>query len=177
MMPFDHGYAVASIQYRLSHQAVFPAQIVDCKAATRFLRAHADQYNIDPERIGCFGQSSGGYLAALVGTSGNISKWERGNHLEPSSSVQAICDWFGPTDFLRMNEMCSEIDHDAAEFPESCLVGGPIQEHKGRAKEANPATYIHADTSPFLIMHGDKDAKVPLIALRSTATRADSSRL
>ena len=160
------GYAVASINYRLSQQAIFPAQIYDCKAAIRWLRAHAKEYNIDPQRIGVWGSSAGGHLVALVGTSGNVKELEgaEGN-LDQSSRVQAVCDWFGPTDFLQIAAHMlpgAKMEHDTATSPESKLVGGPIQENKEKVAKANPITYVSKDDPPFLIMHGDKDILVPI---------------
>ncbi|MBE3097900.1 MAG: alpha/beta hydrolase [Planctomycetes bacterium] len=159
------GYAVASINYRLSQEAIFPAQIHDCKAAIRWLRAHAKEYNLDPKRIGVWGSSAGGHLVALVGTSGDVKELEgdEGN-LDQSSRVQAVCDWFGPADFCQMAAHAlpgSKLDHDAAGSPESKLVGGPIQENKDKVAKANPITYVSKDDPPFLIMHGDKDPLVP----------------
>ena len=159
------GYAVASIDYRLSQEAIFPAQIHDCKAAIRWLRAHAKEYNINPDRIGVWGSSAGGHLVALLGTSGDVKELEgtEGN-LDQSSRAQAVCDWFGPTDFLQMAAHSlpdSKIEHDAANSPESRLVGGALQENKEKVARANPITYVSKDDPPFLIMHGDKDNLVP----------------
>src|SRR5687767_8759314 len=96
------GYAVASINYRLSQQAIFPAQIHDCKAAVRWLRAHAREYNLDPDRVASWGSSAGGHLATLLGTSGDVEDLEGsvGGNLEFSSRVQATVDMFGPSNFL-----------------------------------------------------------------------------
>ncbi len=152
------GYAVASINYRLSQHAIFPAQIEDCKAAVRWLRAHAKAYNLDPERFGAWGSSAGGHLVALLGTSGDIKELEGGGgNPEQSSRVQAVVDWYGPTDFTRMGGK-----HDSPTSAESLLLGGPVQEHKDRAAKANPITYVSKDDPPFLILHGDKDTLVPL---------------
>ena len=155
------GYFGASIEYRLSQEAKFPAQIEDCKAAIRFLRSKAKEYGIDPDRIGVWGPSAGGHLAALVGTSGDVKELEgAGGSQEFSSRVQAVVDWFGPTDFLKMGK--NKIEHDAPGSPESQLIGGPIQENKEKVAKANPITYVSKDDPPFLIMHGDKDDLVPL---------------
>jgi acetyl esterase/lipase len=155
------GYALASISYRLSHEALFPAQIHDCKAAVRWLRAHASEYNLDADRIGAWGASAGGHLAALLGTTGHRHDLE-GDLGNPgiSSRVQAVCDFFGPSDFLRMNDSPGSQDHNAADSPESQLVGGPIQERPDAVARANPITYIRADAAPFLIVHGDRDPLV-----------------
>jgi acetyl esterase/lipase len=155
------GYFGASIEYRLSQEAKFPAQIEDCKCAIRFLRAKSKEYGIDPDRIGVWGPSAGGHLAALVGTSGGVKELEgAGGWADQSSRVQAVADWFGPTDFLKMGQ--NKIDHDAANSPESQLIGGAIQENKEKVAKANPITYVTKDDPPFLIMHGDKDDLVPL---------------
>jgi acetyl esterase/lipase len=156
----QRGYFGASIEYRLSQEARFPAQIEDCKCAIRFLRAKAREYGLDPDRIGVWGPSAGGHLAALVGTSGDVKELEGGGGWpEQSSRVQAVVDWFGPTDFLKMGK--NKIDHDAANSPESQLIGGAIQENKEKVSRANPITYVSKDDPPFLIMHGDKDDLVP----------------
>ena len=156
------GYAVASVNYRLSQHAVFPAQIEDCKAAIRRLRANSKTYGINADRIGVWGSSAGGHLVALLGTSGDVEEFESGGNLSVSSRVQAVCDWFGPTGFLRMNDFDGQIDHDASDSPESQLVGGAIQENKERVAMANPITYVSKDDPPFLIMHGDQDRLVPI---------------
>jgi acetyl esterase/lipase len=157
-----HGYAVASVEYRLSPEAKFPAQIYDCKAAIRWLRAHAKEYGLDAEHVGVWGSSAGGHLVALVGTSGGVKELEgdEGNQ-EYSSRVQAVCDWFGPTDFLQMDRAGSQIHHDGRDSPEARLIGGPIQENREKAAKANPITYVSKDDPPFLIMHGDQDPQVP----------------
>lgn len=162
----ERGYAVASINYRLSGQAIFPAQIHDCKAAIRYLRANAKKYDLDGAHIGVWGSSAGGHLVALLGTSTHVKELEGdGRNLEVSSRVQAVIDWFGPTDLLKMNEQATikgPIDHNAASSPESKLIGGAIQDNKEKAERANPLKYISKDTAPFLIFHGDKDPLVPV---------------
>lgn len=162
------GFALAAVQYRLSGEAIFPAAIVDCKAAVRWLRANAAKHNLNAERFGAWGSSAGGHLVALLGTSAGVKEFEVGEHLEQSSAVQAVCDWFGPTDFLRMTEhakeagIVSKIDHDSAKSPESRFIGGAIQQNKDKVARANPVTFVSAKSPPFLILHGDKDALVPL---------------
>jgi len=163
----ERGYVVASINYRLSQKAIFPAQIEDCKAAIRWLRANTAKYRIDPRRIGVWGSSAGGHLVALLGTSGDVKDLEGtvGGNLDQSSRVQAVCDFFGPTDFLQMDAHMiegSRLVHDSPESPESRLVGGPIQENKEEVSRADPITYVTEDDPPFLIMHGDRDPLVPL---------------
>jgi acetyl esterase/lipase len=148
------GYAVASVGYRLSQHAKFPAQIEDCKAAIRWLRAHAAKYPLDPDRIGAWGASAGGHLVALLGTTGNDKTMEgKEGNLEQSSKVQAVVDWFGPTDFLKVRG-------GGAESPVSQLLGGPISENKEKAALASPVTHVQKGDPPFLIMHGDMDPTV-----------------
>lgn len=165
-VPLDYlsqGYAVASINYRLSQHAVFPAQIEDCKAAVRWLRAHASEYRLDPNRFAAWGSSAGGYLAAMLGTAGEASEFEVGENLAVSSHMQAVVDYFGPTDFLQMDahRLSNGQVHDTADSPESQLVGGPIQQNKEKVAKANPITYVTKNAPPFLICHGDADPMVP----------------
>ena len=96
----ERGYVIASIGYRLSDKAAFPSQLQDCKSAVRWLRAYAAEYGIDPTRIGVWGESAGGHLAALLGTTGFTRDFDEGDHLDQSSEVQCVVNWFGPVDFL-----------------------------------------------------------------------------
>ncbi len=157
------GYALASINYRLSQHALFPAQIEDGKAAVRWLRAHAAEYGVDATRFAAGGVSAGGHLAAMLGVTGDVGDLDVGEHLDVSSRVQAVLDYFGPTDFLQMDahRLPHGMVHDAPDSPESQLVGGPIQEHPDRVARANPVAYVTADDPPFLIVHGDQDPLVP----------------
>ena len=157
------GYAGASINYRLSQHAIFPAQIEDVKAAVRWLRANAETYRLNPNRFAAWGSSAGGHLVAMLGTTGDVDEFEVGANLEVSSQVQAVVDYFGPTDFLRMDaqSLPDGLVHDAPDSPESQLVGGAIQEHKDRVARANPITYVSKSNPPFLIIHGDQDKLVP----------------
>jgi acetyl esterase/lipase len=158
------GFAVASVTYRFSQDAPFPAQIEDCKAAIRWLRAHAKELNIDPARIGVWGSSAGGHLVAMLGTAGEMNDWDKGDNLSESSRVQAVCDWFGPAELLTMGAQSgpdSRIQHDSPDSPEARLVGGALQENKDKARAASPLSYVSADDPPFLIMHGDRDLLVP----------------
>lgn len=172
----QEGYVSASISYRLSGVAKFPAQIHDCKAAIRWLRANASKYHIDPTRVGVWGSSAGGHLVALLGTSGGVRELEgRVGVTAQSSRVQAVVDYFGPSDFLRMNDFPGNLDHDAANSPESLLVGGPIQERPEAVAKANPITYVTEDDPPFLIVHGEEDPLVPIdqsVRLRDALTAA-----
>ncbi|MFA6545009.1 MAG: alpha/beta hydrolase [Limisphaerales bacterium] len=156
------GYVVASINYRLSSHATYPAQIEDCKAAIRWLRANAASYGIDGERIGAWGSSAGGHLVALLGVTGDVKDFDKGENLQVSSAVQAVCDFFGPTDFLQMTRFPGAIPHDSPNSPESKLIGGAIQENKDKVARANPLTFVSRADAPFLILHGDKDPVVPI---------------
>ncbi len=166
-----HGFIAASINYRLSSQAIYPAQIQDCKGAIRFLRAHAKQYRIDPNRIGVWGASAGGHLVALLGTSGDSKELEGnvGGNLDQSSRVQAVCDWFGPSDlgqFAEQAQAAGIMKSTAGPPLIMALIGGGLQQKKDLVRLANPITFIDKNTGdklpPFLIMHGDKDTTVPL---------------
>lgn len=164
-----HGYAVVAINYRLSGEAIWPAQINDCKAAVRWVRANADEYKLNPGKIVAWGGSAGGHLSAMVGTSGDVKELEdlsQGNP-EQSSRIQAVVDWFGPTDFLRMDEhlktsgVSKPMAHSTPESPESKLIGKNLEDAPELVKEANPVTYISSDDPPFLIQHGMEDNLVP----------------
>lgn len=155
------GYAVASISYRLSQEAVWPAQIQDCKAALRWLRAHAQEYGLDPDRFAAWGASAGGHLAAMLGTAGDAREWEVGENLGFSSRVQAVCDFFGPADFTTIGYYPCALDHLGPDSPEAQLIGASLTDHPDKARAASPNTYITADDPPFLIMHGDMDWVVP----------------
>lgn len=151
-------YAGVSIGYRLSSEAIWPAQIHDCKAAIRWLRANAKKYNLDPDKIGVTGTSAGGHLVAMLGTSGGVSELEGtvGPHKDVSSIVTCVVDQFGPTELLTMGGW-----HDNADSPESRLVGGAIKEKKEAARNASPITYVSKDDPPFLFIHGTDDPAVP----------------
>jgi acetyl esterase/lipase len=146
----QHGYAVASVSYRLSGVAKFPAQIDDCQAAVRWLRANASKYGFRPDRFAAWGSSAGGHLVSLLGV------------MPGDAQVQAVIDFYGPTDLLQMSKFPSTMDHDSPESPESRLIGGPIQQNKEKAEKANPIRYVSKTSSPFLIVHGDKDPLVPI---------------
>ncbi|WP_346854840.1 alpha/beta hydrolase [uncultured Draconibacterium sp.] len=164
----SRGYAVVPINYRLSGEAKFPAQIYDVKASIRWIKANAENYKIDSERIGVWGQSAGGHLAALAGVSENIEVLEdfaQGNE-NVSSSIQAVVDWYGPTDFLKMDSMtiaqgCATANHSLANSGESELIGFPIESRSDLVALANPITYITEVCPPFLIEHGLNDCTVP----------------
>ena len=159
------GYDSAIVSYRSSTIAKSPAQLVDIKSSIRYLRANADSYNIDPKKLAIWGTSSGGHIASLVGLTADLDKFNTHHHEEQSSDVQAVIDFFGPTDFSKMDDFPSTITHNAPASPESSVIGGPIQDSINRDKvnEYNPITYITEENEfpPFLIMHGDSDPLVP----------------
>ncbi|MBX9687423.1 MAG: alpha/beta hydrolase [Candidatus Obscuribacterales bacterium] len=160
----DRGYAVASLNYRLSSQAVHPAQINDCKAAIRFLRKEAKLYDLDPARIGVWGHSAGGHLAALLGTSGGVKELEGelGNN-EFSSRVQAVADWAGPTDLLTVGSQAPKncrIDFSSPTNPVAVFLGENRSPTAYLA--ASPIQYASPDDPPVLILHAEDDDIVPV---------------
>jgi acetyl esterase/lipase len=166
------GYAVVAVNYRLSWEAKFPALVHDVKAAVRWIRANAQRYHLDPDRIAAWGGSAGAYLAAMLGTSARVSELEDlglGNSDQPSH-VQAVVAWFGPTDFLKMDEQLAErglspepgMEHNGPHSPESLLLGEQITKIPERVKAANPETYITSSAPPFFLQHGTMDGVVPV---------------
>ena len=157
----EHGYAVASINYRLTDKAIFPAQIHDCKAAVRWLRANADQYGYQTERVAVAGSSAGGHLAALMGTSGDVEALEGtvGGNLDHSSRVQAVLDYYGPTDFVLRSKSHPQ-RANAKDSGTYGLLGGGADVKTERAKQASPVTYVSADDPPLLVFHGERDKTV-----------------
>ncbi len=149
------GYAVASIDYRLSDKAKFPAQLEDCKAAVRWLRAHAAEYNIAPGRIGAWGSSAGGHLAMLLGLTGDACKFDVGAHLDVSSCVQAVVDFFGPADLTGKQAPLGR-----AEPHVERLLGGPVMEKTDLAAAASPLTHVSKRAAPLFIIHGTSDSTV-----------------
>lgn len=155
----QHGYAVASIGYRLTDEAQWPAQIDDCRAAVRWVRSHADEYGLDGEHLAAWGGSAGGHLAALLGTL-DAPKGET-----VSSRVQAVCDWYGPSDLLTMppNVLSpGKTEADLAKSNGAKLLGGVVRDRPELARQASAIYHASADDPPFLIQHGDQDSSVPL---------------
>lgn len=149
------GYLVAAINYRLAPQYKFPVQIEDVKCAIRFLRAHAVNYEINPERIGVWGGSAGGHLVALLGTTGKSAGLEgSGGYDDQSSRVQAVVDMFGPADLTVFFE------GNKSDLLQK--VFGATDYKSEIVKRASPVTYVTSDDPPFLILHGEKDTLVPL---------------
>lgn len=159
----EAGFAAASTNYRLSGHAPFPAAIEDVRSAIRWLRANAAERGYDPDRIAVFGASAGGSLAALAGSLNGSSLFLTKDSAGASSDVQAVVDFFGPTDFLQMDRqrLPNGMVHDGPDSPESRYLGGPIQERKDLANAASPITHITRSSPPFFIAHGDQDLLVP----------------
>lgn len=163
------GYAVVSVNFRLSDEGIFPAGLQDIKAAIRWLRANSEQYHLDGNRIAACGGSSGGNYAAMVCLTGHVAEFDDlslGNPGYPCD-VQAAVDWFGPTDFLKMDEQLFESgfgpsDHGEAESPESRYLGAKLSDVPLKVELANPMTYIYSNMPPILIQHGRLDTLVPV---------------
>jgi len=149
------GYAVASANYRLAQQASFPAQIHDGKAVIRFLRGHAQQFNLDPARIGVWGQSAGAYLAVFLGlTNGNPAlEGNVGQHLDQSSAVRVVVNRCAPTDMTLPNQPAALMEP----FHKMLGDANPVL-----AAQASPVTYVSQHAVPMLIVHGEDDAIVPI---------------
>lgn len=154
-----HGFAVVTINYRLTDVAQWPAQIEDCCEAVRWVRRNADQYGFDPDHVAAWGTSAGGHLVALMGTR------PRSEEEAISSQVQAVCDWFGPSDLMSMppnNTGNGRTAEDVARSNGAKLLGVTVREDPARAHDASGLHHVSADDCPFLIMHGSKDPGVPL---------------
>ena len=162
----SRGYAVASIDYRLAPTYTWPSQIEDCKAAVRWLRANAARFNLDADRIGVFGTSAGGHLAAMLGTTADRPEFEGLSLGNPqfSSSVKAVVDFYGPTDLTKLDEQKlpgTPLDGNASFMPPSLLLGCPVQQCQEKAATASPLTYTSKNDPPFLIMQGMLDMLCP----------------
>lgn len=144
------GFLVVAVNYRLAPEYQFPAMIEDVKCAVRSLRAHADEYNLDPDRIGAWGGSAGGHLVSMLGTTDASAGFDVGEYLEYSSRVQAVVDMFGPAD------LTVGFEGNPTSKVENVVFGGfdPAL--------ASPVTYVTADDPPFLMLHGEKDTLVPI---------------
>ena len=175
------GYAVVSINYRMSGEAKFPALIQDVKAAIRWMRANAIRFEFDPQKIATWGGSAGGYLSLMAGVSAGIPELEDPSLGNPDQSnhVQAVIAWFPPTDFLKMDEQLAESGffqssgsgHSDKNSPESLLLGTKITEVPDLVRIANPETYIRPGLPPFFIQHGMHDDIVPYQQSLNFATK------
>lgn len=165
------GYAVVSMNYRMSGEAIFPALVQDVRAAIRWVRANAEKFLFDPAKIAVWGGSAGGYLALMAGVAAGIPELDDlalGNSEQPGN-VQAVVAWFPPTDFLKMDEQLAEsgflpppeFAHSGANSPESLILGQKITEIPNLVRMANPETYLRPGLPPFFIQHGKMDDTVP----------------
>lgn len=163
----ENGYAVAFVHYRSSEIAHFPAQIIDVKTAIRFLRANAETYNLDPNKIGIIGRSAGGHLASLAGV--NTDDFISSEFSSYSSRVDAVCDLFGPVDMPYLlnkeikciNEIPNYRWKKLEDTHPGILLGGEKETMFDRAEKASPPYLINENISPILIMHGNNDNHVP----------------
>ena len=159
----ERGWAVAIVQYRPSEVKGFPAQIEDAKSAVRFMRKNAQEYNIDPDKIALWGDSSGGHTAVMAAVTGD-GLLDNGLYNEFSCKVNCVIDWFGPTDVSLMGFYPSTMEHATAESPEGFLLGQvDVMENIELARKASPMHYISAEKeiAPILIFHGSRDELVP----------------
>lgn len=158
------GYAIASVDYRLSPVAKFPAQVHDCKAAIRFLRAGTKRYGYDASKIGIAGSSAGGHLVAEIGVTNGHPKLAGnvGKHLDQSSSVQAIVDYYGPTNFLTILKQSTPHGLSVRVPALQLLLGSQPEENPALAKLASPVFHVDKNDPPLLMIHGDYDPQVPI---------------
>ena len=155
----EHGYAVVAINYRLTDEGQWPAQIDDCRESIRWLRKNAKKYQLDADHIGVWGGSAGGHLVALMGT----LPYDKNETV--SSRVQAVCDWYGPTELLSMppnNVGNGRTEDDVANSNGAKLLGCTVKDCPELARQASGLDQVSPDDAPFLIMHGDMDPGVPL---------------
>ena len=162
----SRGYAVVSIDYELAPGAIWPAQIEDCKAAVRWIRANAARFHFDANRVGVFGTSAGGHLAAMLGTTTNDAGFEGialGN-AQFSSAVKVVVDYYGPTDLLNLDAQKipgTPLDGNSAFLPPSLLMGCAIQQCAAKTADASPINHVSRDDPPFLIVQGMLDYLCP----------------
>ncbi len=157
-----HGYASASLNYRLSRQAKFPAQVEDCKAAVRWLRAHADTYGLDPQKFVIGGHSAGGHLAAFLGVTNGEKRFERGKNLKVDSSVQAVLWFAGVGNFVARVQTPGYESEGAPGSGQSMLIGGAVLKNREKAMKASPIRYVGEGDAPIIFFHGDRDELVPI---------------
>lgn len=172
--PFaERGYFCASVGYRLSQQARFPAQIQDVKCAVRFLRARADEYRLDTNRFGAWGNSAGGHLVSLLGTATNEPALEGdGGWAGVSSAVRAVCNWYGPPD---LNALSDFYGPDAQDSSVAQLLGVSTRVDPEAARRASPLTYVSPSSAAFLLMAGDADPLVNLPPIREFHRRLSAA--
>ena len=165
----ERNYALVSVNYRLSGEAIFPAGLQDLKASIRWIRANQTRYHLDGNRIAACGGSAGGYYAAMLCLTASVTELEDlslGNPEYPCH-IQAAVDWFGPTNFLKMDEQLEENgygfgNHGNVESPESKYLGAKLSDVPLKVELANPMTYVNKHMPPILIQHGSLDTMVPV---------------
>lgn len=163
-----NGFAVASVDYRLSEEVRFPEPVRDVRAAIRLLMSRAERDGTDPDRIALWGASAGGYLAALLGTTSGTTALEAPASEEPPLKLRGVVTWWAPIDFGSMDAplqaRCPGAQcHTCAGSPESRFLGVEVRTHPQAVRKSNPLTYVHrGDTPPFLVMHGSADCTVPV---------------
>lgn len=167
-----HGYAVAAVNYRFQPKDPMPAQIVDCKAAVRYLRAHAEKYNLDKERFGAWGHSAGGHLAALLGVLDDSKEFKTDDNPEQSDAIQAACSYCGPTNFISW----------VHKEPLSAVVGlslfeGPMKSKVEWAQKMSPALNVTEKSAPLLIVHAIDDELVPIAQSRELHEAMQKAKL
>jgi len=175
----SRGYIVAGIGYRFSQVAKWPAQIQDCQAAIRWLRANAPDYGIDRDRIGVWGSSAGGHLCSMLGTAGGKNAFEPvGGNTDESDRVQAVCSYCGPTNFRTVRaqsesdaEVKTLVSFDNWTDPYSNLIGALVGQNPAAEDAASPTHHVRRDTlnPPFLLVHGTADQHVPFAQARELA--------
>ena len=158
------GFAVASVEFRSSREARFPANVHDIKAAIRYLRARQAEHGYRAARIAVSGVSSGGHLAALVGTSNGVAELEGkvGEHLRESSAVQAIISWYGASNFSTILAQSTEMGRGVREPALKLLLGALPEEVPDLATLASPVAHVGTGDPPAILLHGDQDRQMPV---------------
>ena len=160
----EEGFAIASIDFRLSVDAPFPAQIHDIKAAIRFLRANAETYGYEATRIGVHGRSSGGHLTSLVGVTNGVKELEGelGDHLDVSSDVQVAVSYFGASNLTTILDQSTPFGVMLRGPALALLLGGPMEATAELAELASPVFHVDGQDPPLLLLHGDQDPQMPI---------------
>ncbi len=159
-----HGFAIASIDYRLSIEAPLPAMVHDIKASIRFIRAQAKKYGYRSDKIGIYGSSAGGHLVALVGTTNGNKFFEGdlGEHTDESSDVQVVIDYFGPTNFTTILKQSTPHGISVRGPALALLLGKPLEKAEELAKKSSPVFQVDSTDPPMMIIHGEQDIQVPV---------------
>ena len=160
----NRGFAIAMVQYRGSEVSPFPAQMLDTKAAVRFMKINAHKYGLNSDNVYLMGDSSGGHTVLMAGLTAGIEKFEEEIYSEVSSSVKGIIDLYGPTDITKMNDELSSLSHIEPDSPEGCLLGRVnVLEHPELTGPTVVMNYIDSarEIPPILIFHGTNDELVP----------------